>query len=48
MFTCVLSLVFLLPIALLPSVLETLFSSNELDEMGIRLDTSMECSQSGD
>jgi hypothetical protein len=48
MFACVLILILLLPVALLPPVLETIFSSTELDEMGIRLDTSMECSQAGD
>jgi hypothetical protein len=47
MFACVLILILLLPIALLPSVLETLFSANELDEMGIRLDT-LEYAQAGD
>jgi hypothetical protein len=48
MFASVLILILLLPVALLPPVLETIFSSTELDEMGIRLDTSMECSQAGD
>jgi hypothetical protein len=47
MFACVLILILLLPVALLPAVLETLFSANELDEMGIRLETP-ECSQAGD
>ena len=37
-------LIFLLPVVLLPPVLETLFSTNELDEMGIRLEPS----QTGD
>jgi hypothetical protein len=44
MFTFMLVLILLLPVALLPPALETLFSASELTEMGIRL----EGSQSGD
>lgn len=44
MFACVLILILLLPVALLPSILESLFSANELTEMGIRLEPS----QTGD
>ncbi|HET9915119.1 MAG TPA: hypothetical protein VFQ13_24725 [Anaerolineales bacterium] len=47
-FTCVLILILLLPVTLAAPVLEGFFSANELDEMGIRLGTSMECSQAGD
>jgi hypothetical protein len=44
MFACVIILIVLLPVALLPPVLETFFSANELDEMGICLGHS----QAGD
>ena len=48
MFACILILIFLLPVALLPPVLETFFSANELNEMGIRLDPPLEYSQAID
>lgn len=47
MLLCVLILILLLPVVLLPFALETLFSAKELMEMGIRFDTSSECSESG-
>ena len=48
MLACALILIFLLPVTLAAPVLEGFFSANELDEMGIRLDTPLECSQAGD
>jgi hypothetical protein len=44
MFICAFLLLFLLPVALLPIVLEGLCSDSELTEMGIRLEPS----QAGD
>lgn len=40
MFACILILILFLPVALLPCTLNTLFSSRELNEMGIRLEES--------
>jgi hypothetical protein len=37
-FASALILILLLPMTLLPSILESLFSANELTEMGIRLE----------
>lgn len=37
MFTCILTLILMLPVALLPSLLYTFFSSRDLIDMGIRL-----------
>jgi len=48
MFACILILIFLLPVALLPPVLETFFSANQLTEMGIHLDTPLDYSQAID
>jgi len=38
MFASAFILILLLPVTVLPSLLESLFSANELTEMGIRLD----------
>ena len=38
MFACILILIPFLPAALLPCTLNTLFSSHELSEMGVRLE----------
>ncbi len=40
MFACILILILFLPAALLPCTLNALFSSGELNEMGIRLEES--------
>ena len=47
MLASILLLILLLPVAFLSSTLESLFSPNELAEMGIRLDSSLE-SMTGD